>query len=140
MRHKRAVINPLYVDQDPNDVQIDRFNEAWSWEDAGWDIGELPSAWEDLQNCMGPRSALCASAPCYFGDKYCTFGKLDTVHPSRFAVPFVPTLESIQTVYWARGGDTCTQDCTSVQNFESYIRITLLPCVNRHDSLVCNEI
>ena len=98
-RQKRAVINPLYVDQDPDEVQIDRFNEAWSWEDAGWDIGELPSAWEDLRDCMGPRSALCASAPRYFGDKYCTFGKLDTVRPSRFAVPFVPTLESIQTVY-----------------------------------------
>ena len=110
---KRGLIHP-YISRClhimPFDMQaIQHYH--W-WKDNGWDLQANPKVWqkENGEDCLKERSVGCAMARRHMGDRHCVFGKLYTVRYSySVSSPFNPLSQF--TVYWNRGGTTCSNDC-----------------------------
>ena len=125
----RCLSNPLFWGLDDtynlkNDLRLLRLGSP-----KGWEMVESPVQWEEGLDCHGPSSALCASALRYYGDKYCIYGRLDSLHGVRFESFQHDPLDTY-VVYFTRGGYVCTPKCYRKRLAPSYLRVTLAECVS----------
>ena len=125
----RALANPLFWGIEggynlKNDLRILRLGSGKDWEVAG-----SPVQWEGIEGCHGPSSALCASALRYYGDKYCVYGRLDSLHGVRAVFLQHQPLDTY-VVYFTRGGYVCTPKCHPKSLVQAYLRVTLAECVS----------
>ncbi|KAI0744703.1 hypothetical protein C8Q76DRAFT_606088 [Earliella scabrosa] len=108
---QRMLLHPRSLTEDLK-VPEDWKPELRTLHSNGWKIATRLSARRDEgRPCRGRRSAECAAALRYLGDRHCLQPPL---HP-RGAVLYRPHVDLVReyTVLWWRGGKTCAKSCAS---------------------------
>ncbi len=108
VRQSRALLNPLLIDENDGVTAVVQA-VADSWVHQGWTFSAEWQRWSPTTICTGPRTAGCAVATRFFGDRFCVSGALWPVRTPEDGDWWYG--EEMETVMWWRGGRTCARTC-----------------------------